>query len=119
MENRVLPIVSTVSSFFLFFLGVKQNKAKLFFPFFPLWGGSVSQGHSSRSDGLGVSMKGKHCRVPQSSALALPLWNFDTQMAKVRAARRGRVLGLAFFARSQVAQTPNSWTPMHSGTYLA
>lgn len=25
--------------FLFFFLGVKQNKAKLFFPFFPLWGG--------------------------------------------------------------------------------
>lgn len=30
-------------------------------------------------------MEGKHYHVPQSSALVLPLWNFDTEMPKVTA----------------------------------
>lgn len=38
-----------------------------------------------RAAGLGVNMEGKHQHVPQSSALVLPLWNFDTEMPKVRA----------------------------------
>lgn len=98
MENRVLPFVSVRSSFS--FLGVKENKANHFPPFFfPLrsvWvggGGSAFQGHSTRSDGLGVSTKSKHYCVPQSSALVLHLWNSDTEMAKVRELLCGYLLG--------------------------
>lgn len=68
MENRVLPIVSVLSSFVLFFLGAKQNRPNFSFLFFlsARGGGAFLRATRAESDGLGVSSKGKHCRVPQS-----------------------------------------------------